>query len=214
MRRFFCLGMMALLAACGFEPMYGSGVPSSDASASPAPDAATPALRETLASIAVSVSPPAAEQRRLAQLLRARIEDRLNPAGGGAPSSPEYYLYVNYSLTETPAAISRDGTVARYNLIFNAELTLVRASDGVRVYKGLAQRTGSYDNLINAYYSTYVAVEDARRRTVEELAEDIRLRLAAVFASPLPQAPLPVSGDRAMPTPTAPLPFAPLPPAP
>jgi hypothetical protein len=145
-----------------------------------------PRAGEITERIAVDASADMAH-KRTAQQFKAHLEDRLNPETG-APSFPAYRLSTSLAVVEAPVGISPDGTVSRYNVILTATLSLTRASDGALVYAGTARRTGSYNNVTSAFYSTYTASQDTIRRTATGLAEDVELRLAAFFAqNPHPQ---------------------------
>jgi hypothetical protein len=140
--------------------------------------------------------------RSVAYQFETSLEDRLYPHGA-APGAPQYHLKALVSYREIPVAISPDGTVSRYNVNMQADLTLTRVSDGKAVYTGRATRTGSYNNLSNAFYSTFVSSQDTLKRTAGSLAEDVQLRLAAFFAqNDIPPAfspaasPLPGSSSR------------------
>lgn len=151
------------LTACGFEPVYAKRGGESPA----------------LASVKVDAAPADPLYRYPAQVYTNALEDHLRSSG-----TPAYTLRSIINIQEAAIAISRDGTVSRYNILAEADLTLTRLSDGAIVYRGKSKRSGSYNNLVNAFYSTYASKDDAIKRTVLELAEDTRLKLAAYLAQP------------------------------
>lgn len=169
--------LLLLIGGCGFEPVYGVREQSAQQSAA----------SEQLARTSVQVSTPDPIHRRLAQVYKGDLEDLLNPRGGKSRSA-EYALHAVLNMIEQPVAISSDGTVSRYNLLMDAHLRLLRVADNAVVYEKTVRRIGSYNNVSNAFYSTYVSSEDTKERSTRELAEDTRTRLASFFAqNPNPQ---------------------------
>ena len=170
--------LAGLLSACGFQPMYGEKSMGDGSKIN--------------AGVKID-----GISGRSGQELRTGLEDRLNPPGG-VPSSPAYRLSANLSYTSAPIGVARDGTVSTYNVYL-----LYRTTDDQPVTTGTLSYVGSYNNLVNAYFSTYVAEEDAVKRGVTELSELYRQRLGAYLDAGAPvQAVKP--SDLAAPT-TAPL---------
>lgn len=175
-KRFLVLLLPLFTAACGFQPMYGKEG-----------GQATRAGAITQNITIDATTGDDIKNKHLAQQLRNDLEDRLRPSGD-LTGQPKYSLKAVLTRQESPLAISTDGTISRYSVILQATLAITRASDGALVYQGQARRTGSYDNVSNAFYSTYVSGEDAVHRAVSELAEDVTLQLAAFFEqNPNPQ---------------------------
>lgn len=156
-----------LLSACGFTPLYSQTDAKSAASGHSA-------LRE-LAGIEIQVQQT---NGRIGQQLRSDLEDRLNP-GKIVVSDPKYRLVTYVNLGEAPIAVSRDGTISRFNLFLNSPFSLYNRKTGRVVYQSTVTRASSYNVQTNAYFSTYVARDDAIRRGITELAEQYRQRLAA-----------------------------------
>ncbi len=179
-----------LLASCGFEPMYG-----------------TPSTRATIGQLVAqvglgSISIPERNKQRLVEQFRAELQDLIRPDNSSAAAAP-YLLDVQLLSNEAGIAVSRDGTFSRFNVNVYATLTLTRISDNIVVYRGLARRSSTYNNTPNAYYSTYIASQDAQKRATTELAEDVRMRLTAFFASnPNPGAWQKTEPPKAIPVPT------------
>jgi hypothetical protein len=149
------------LCACGFHPLYGKH----EASTSP-----------LLAGVQVDPIPG-----RMGQQLREALEDHLNPSGV-VPPHPAYRLSAEIASSEAAIDVSRDGTVSRYNVYLDSKYTLYRNSDGQKVTTGTLRQVGSYSNLTNAYFSTYVSDEDAIKQGIIELGEIYRERLAAYLS--------------------------------
>lgn len=163
-KRFVLLaGACGLMAACGFSPMYGKQ------------------QRDSSVLLAgVKIDPI---EGRTGQLFKAELEDRLNP-GGVVPSNPAFRLNVVLTSTANPIGVARDGTISRYNVYLDSKYELYRIHDGKKVAAGQLRQVSSYNNLSNAYFSTYISSVDAISRGVTELAETYRLRLSAYLSNP------------------------------
>ena len=156
--------ILPLIAACGFQPMYGT-------------DSAT-SNPELFAGVKISHIPG-----REGQLLREGLEDKMNP-GGADPAHPIYRLEVSLRKSSGAIGVARDGTVSRYNLYLDSHYVLYRDADGIAVAEGNFRRVSSYNNLANAYFSTFVSESDALKQGVRELAEDYSERLSTYLTSP------------------------------
>lgn len=160
----FTLCLLAL-AGCGFQPVYGKKNESSG----------------TLLG-GVRVESPSG---RPGQQLRINLEDRLNPSGA-IPPNPAYYLKTDLTTTSTPIGVARDGTVSRYNIYLISNYSLYSSNDNKLLTKGTIQQVSSYNNVTNAYFSTYISESDAIKRGIEELSEQYRQRLVSYFNHPEP----------------------------
>lgn len=149
------------LAACGFEPLYGSG-----------------ANNESVASdlAAVRVEPL---RDRVGQQMHNLLRDRLNPRG--QPSAPDYILQVQLTETLVELGVRRDETATRANLKMNAAFFLRPVGAESALLTGRSSSTTSYDILSNPFATT-VSEEDARERALTQVADDIRTRLALYFS--------------------------------
>lgn len=114
---------------------------------------------------------------RLGQLLRIHLEDKLYASGYHPVDSP-YRLQISLSSNTMPVAISRDGTVSRYNAIFNAHVQIIRNNDNIVLMNEYVKHSSSYNNQPNTFFSAYVSEQDALHNGMESLAENIRLRVA------------------------------------
>lgn len=190
----FCLTAF-LLSACGFEPVYGTRTRASGAD---------------MSQVSVVITPDVPEQRKLAEQLAYDLEQRLRP-GGRLANAPVYALKAQFQVAESGLAVSRDGTYSRYNVTVSAIFSIERLSDGAVLLRDTAQRTGSYNNLTNAYFSTYVSAQDATERTITELAEDLRMRVVSFLAQPAEALkPLPAAAPKSLHPPVKPM-FSPYP---
>ncbi len=73
-----------------------------------------------------------------------------------------------------------------YNLYLNTKYTLYRTSDDKPITSGTLNYVDSYNNLTNAYFSTYISADDATKRGVAELSELYRERLAVYLDAGAP----------------------------
>lgn len=161
LNRYSVFALLALLAlpACGFEPIYAKRGGENIA----------------LPRVTVETVPG-----RFGQLLKNGLEDKLTP--GSSTKLGEYHL--NATLTTTSAAVdvAKDGTASRYNIAIRSTYVLMDMSSGKQIDQGALQRVASYNNVTNAFLSTYIAEQDAVQRGIAELVEDYRLRIAALAA--------------------------------
>lgn len=155
-RRFAGLCLLLGALGCGFQPLYGERAESGD-----------------LAAIKVGLI-----ANRSGQELHNALLDRLNP--NGVPAKPFYVLQVLLDESLQDLAIRKDESVTRANLQMSARFRLYSHPDGALLSEGLSRSTTSF-NISTQEYSAIVAEQDARRRGIVLLANDIELRLALFF---------------------------------
>lgn len=160
-RRAF-LVMSLALAGCGFQPLYGSHGSSGGAVAVP-----------EMALISIS---PIAD--RGGQLLRNELRDRLVPTG--LPGNPRWRLDVKLTETTSDLVILRDATATFAKYVGDAKWVLVDLANETPVTKGRNRRIASF-SISSSEFASLQAQEDARRRVMTAIAEDIRLRLGLYF---------------------------------
>ena len=149
-----------LLNNCGFRPLYGRR-------------GADPAAIE-VTSIAIG-----RVTDRLDQNLRNDLIERLTPFG--EPAQPRYGLAIKTGQSSGALAIQSNSTITRYNLTVNAAFVLRELQSGEVLFRGNAHAVGSYD-AVRSDFATLIAEQDSARRTVREVAEDIRAQISAFFA--------------------------------
>jgi len=147
------------LAACGFEPVLAKRTPD-----------------YTSASVDLSAIRVVTDRSHLGQLLKAEIEDQINPRHAAAPD--RYTLAIKVSDSMMPLFINPDGTASRGEIRFASSYTLTRLADNVVVKRGNIERASSFNTSETADYASYVAQEDAKKRGMLELAKDYALRLS------------------------------------
>lgn len=151
------VGCLLLLAACGFEPLHG--------------EQARGARSQQLESVQILT-----DTSRAGQLLKAEIEDQVNPTALRAEKP--YLLTISVSERELSLFINLDGTSSRGDMQYVSTYTLTQKRDGKVLDQGELMRVSSYNISENADYATFVSREDARRRGIIELARAYQLRLA------------------------------------
>jgi len=150
---------LLVLSGCGYRPVYGehSAVASDGA-------------RTQLANVKVL---GIADRR--GQLLRNYLIDRINPRG--EPAAPRYVLSVT-STESTRVNDSRpDGTATRADVIVSARYTLRDSTSDLIVFTDRSEAIATY-NLLTARFASVVSEDEARRRAVEQIADQISLQVA------------------------------------
>jgi LPS-assembly lipoprotein len=149
---------LALLpvAGCGFHPMYGEAVRERE--------------YPELASIVVLPI-----KDRFGQQLELALREALNPEG--LRVKPRYRLRVAASVAQTDLGIQRDASATRARIDAAVSFVLHDAATGKVIYSSYTQSTSAY-NILEDGYAAEVAAQDARARTVRDLTQEIRTRLA------------------------------------
>lgn len=150
------------LAACGFQPLYGTH--SGTGSAAPTPEMAL-----------ISI-PPIPD--RAGQILRNELLDRLVPTG--QPAKPRWRLDVTLKETKSDLVILKDSTATFAKYVGDAQWVLVDLSNQSPATKGSVRRIASYA-ISSSEFASLQAEADARQRVATAIAEDIRLRLGLYF---------------------------------
>ena len=154
-----------LLGGCGFRPLYGP------------PGSKSAALE--LADISIR-----GVSDRLDQILRNELIQRLTPFG--EPAQPRFDLFIKSAKASSALAIQSNSTITRYNLVINASFVLMERDSDQPIFRGSAGAVGSYD-AVRSDFATLTAEQDSARRTVGEVAEEIRAQLGAFFSRRLAQ---------------------------
>lgn len=158
--RFLLISSLLLLSACGFRPVYGTQYQHERAQAT-----------ASLAEVSVSTGTD-----RLGQLLGEELRDRINPEHRPLPK--RYKLHVSLSELNIPLFVASDGTYGRGNIRYIATYSLTRLVDGAQVDGGSLTVMSSYAaSETNAVYASYVAQQDARKRGVMDIANELAIRI-------------------------------------
>jgi LPS-assembly lipoprotein len=149
------------LGGCGFRPLY----------------AEREETREDPAMATIKVLPI---KDRIGQMLEMALRESFNPRGIAVDT--RYTLSVVLSVSRFDLGIQRDATATRGRVDVYATIELKEARSGKGVYNSRAQSTSSF-NILDDAYAAQVAEDDARARTVRDLADEIRTRMALFLRS-------------------------------
>jgi LPS-assembly lipoprotein len=152
------LALLFTLAGCGFRPVYG--VHSTD-----------PRVAGELATIHVEALPD-----REGQLVHNALLTLLNPKG--EPTEPRFELAVEVSVAEAEVAEQKDQTASRAEDNYAITYTLYHGDQPVTT--GAFARQFSYD-FLQQHYANISARADIGRRAAQDIAQEIRNRMADYF---------------------------------
>ena len=124
---------------------------------------------------------------RIGQQLRNVLLTQLTPYG--EPAQPQYYLDVNMTEFTENLAIQKDQVATRANLQIYAYYTLRYITTGAAVFSGQARGVASYD-IIQSEYANLTAQQDAERRSIQAIADDITLKISFHFTQKNPTEPV------------------------
>lgn len=144
-RRFLLLALPAL-AACGFEPVYGTGGSAEGLRGSILVD--EPTTRDSFD-------------------LVAQLEQRL-----GRAQAPTYGMTVKLKVEEKGLAISDTNNIERYNVLGNADYVVRDLGTNEEVYKGSVNTFTAYSASTQSV-ATLAAERDANTRLMKALADKI-----------------------------------------
>ncbi len=150
------------LAGCNFQPLYGENPSNSNW-------AATDYLAQ------VRILPL---ENRTGQIMHNLLRDRINPKG--QPGDPGYYLMVFIQERTEDLAIRRDETATRANLRITSEFRLLNQDRSQVLFRSQAVSFNSY-NVLDSELSTATGKQSARETSLREIADSIKVQLAAFF---------------------------------
>lgn len=161
---------LLLLVGCGFEPLHAerrNGISTVDQ------------MSQVKVDPVQDISPLRLRlDDRYDQVLRNELLKRLNP--DGQLGQPRYALQIKLAQSEGQVAIEPDGTSARTNVSITANYRLISLDDGKAVLQGSSTGVNSYGVITNSY-ATLVGGQDAHKRALQTLADDIVRRVALYF---------------------------------
>lgn len=147
-RAIFCLPLA--LAACGFQPVYGTG-------------GAGSALQDNVEVVELDTVE--------GYLLTRRLEERL-----GRASVPKYRLETSVTIRRENLDVNTESNINRFNFIGVADYSLVEQSTGRIVASGQVDNfTGASQS--GTTVASLAAERDARQRLMVLLADQITVRL-------------------------------------
>jgi LPS-assembly lipoprotein len=167
------LGMLSLLAGCGFKPVYG--VDSAGKS---------PAAVQQFAAIQIPIMP-----NRLGQKMRNLLIDSLHPSG--AAGDYRFKLAVGITEAVVNLGLQQNSTSTRGQVRLTVKYTLVDDESGKVVLKETLRSSTGYNILINQF-SSVLSQDDAETQGLQQIADDMTLHLALYFTN-LDQNPAPAT---------------------
>ena len=156
-RRLFLLSGLAMLAGCGFAPVYAPGGGG---------DALLGQVRVT------------APDSRAGFLLTREIETRL-----GRVDAARYELRPVIDLRTEAIAIDRSNVAARFNILGTVRYTLIDLESDAVADRGEVTNFTGY-SAFGTPVATQAAQRDAEARLMQMLADQMLTRLAAAAATP------------------------------
>ena len=93
------------------------------------------------------------------------------------PARARYSLAVTLTESLTNLGIRKDEVATRTNLALSASFTITELGGAKRIFSGSARSVNSY-NILTSDFATLSARDDARRRGVNQLAQEIRKRVS------------------------------------
>lgn len=148
-----------MLAACGFKPVHAK---------------LNNGISSQLAAIQITDIPG-----REGQIVKYKLAELLSPDSAG--TYPAYRLDIRLAQQKNELGIQEDLRVTRYDIVSIADYNLVSLANNQIIYTDKSKIKSSF-NRTESEFSTFVAEEDAYEKAAEELAQDIKQRMAAFFS--------------------------------
>ena len=154
---------IAMLGGCAsFKPLYGTSTEGGR-------------VADELSYVAIP------ERRdRLHQLIRNQLLSTMSPAGG--PHGDRYILDFTPLANTNAVVIEPDGDVSRRLYRLAVEYRLIETASDKVIHEGKTFSHLAYDR-VRSEFANVQAETDIRERASIQVADDIRTRLAAFFAS-------------------------------
>jgi len=157
-------GILSLLAACGFKPVYGVN------SAGKSPSAV-----QEFAAIEIPVLP-----NRLGQQMRNLLIDALHP--DGATGDYRYKLAIAIKEAVVSLGLQQNSTSTRGQVRLTIRYSLIDAESSKVVLTETLRTSTGYNILINQF-STVLSQDDAEAQGLQQIADDMTLHLALYFTT-------------------------------
>lgn len=155
----FSLILALAVGGCGFQPVYKGG-----------------ARGETVPQMAaISV---AQIDDRVGQVVRNHLLDLLTPKG--TPARPLYRLEIELRETKDGLALEQDESVTRFNLTLHAKFEMNDLRTNQTILQGSTRAIAAY-NVVRSDYANLIAERDALSRSSQEVAQEIKTRIAVFF---------------------------------
>ncbi len=157
--------LVALVGGCadgsGFRPLYGS-------------TGSGAGVQQSLAAVEIATIPS-----RVGQRIRNSLIFENTGGGDAAPRAYQLQIGIKESLNSSLVKSSGEALSQVYNL--EAIFTLVRMSDKKVLVKGNSYARAEFERF-QQIYSNVRAKEDAENRAAQQIADDIRTRIAIALS--------------------------------
>jgi LPS-assembly lipoprotein len=163
-RNLAILGMFALLAGCGFKPVYGVH------SAGKSPSAV-----QQFAAIEI---PPLPD--RLGQQMRNLLIDSLHP--NGAANDYRYKLSVGITEAVVNLGLQQNSTSTRGQVRLTVKYALTENDHGKVVLRETLRTSTGY-NILTNQFSAVLSQDDAEAQGLQQIADNMTLHLAMYFTT-------------------------------
>lgn len=117
---------------------------------------------------------------RVQQLIRNNLISTISPPG--QEGNGKYQLVISPASNEFDVTIERNTDVSRRSYRLNVSFVLRSGRSGQRLFSGKTFSEVSYDK-VTSEFANLQAKTNAKERAAKEVSRDIRMRLAAYFAS-------------------------------
>ena len=161
---FSALAICLFLSACGFQPVYGNL--SGDR---------TVTTQEQFAKVRI---PPIAE--REGQILRNHLIDQIYV--NGVPDSPVYDLRIGLRFSQGAIDIDRDDSETRTQLTVTAQAFLVDRATEENLWRADSRAITTF-NVLDSPFATVNSERTAREQALQQIADDLVVRLGAFFTT-------------------------------
>ena len=167
-RRVTIIALVLGLTACGFRPLYAPPIESGN-------DSDSVYAFDVFRSVTIESIPD-----REGQYLRNELTRLLHPSG--ADPQRFYSLRIRISESERNLAVRKSSIATRANLTVRGEFSLVDRRNGDVLAEGDTSVTSGF-NIFESEYQSLSALNSARFRALDSLAQQIRIRLATDLSS-------------------------------
>ena len=166
-RTFAALSFILVLGGCGFRPLY----------APPQEDVSGKGVYafDIFKTIAIGNI-----EDREGQYFRNRLVQLLHPQGRSGLA--RYTLDVTLDESSTDLAVQRSAIASRANLTITASFSLHDLETGKVRESGIAKSISGY-NIFQSEFQTLMAEKGARERALDDVAQQVRVRLAALLTT-------------------------------
>ncbi|MEQ8319597.1 MAG: LPS assembly lipoprotein LptE [Rhodospirillales bacterium] len=121
---------------------------------------------------------------REGQYFRNQLDMLLHPSGRSAAT--EYELTVTLNEVTRNLAVKRSAVATRANLTVTAGYSLKPVGESKEIHTGTVKTSSGY-NIFQSEFQTLMAEKGARERALDDLAHQLRIRLATVLTTAITQ---------------------------